>query len=357
MHVRFGLLAVVPALVAQPAFASSTSAAVLTAATSTVIVYKDVTGSLRMDGSSTVPEAGLISAALVLDTPRSLRGHVDLLDCAAATAACVLLGSKGFGANPGHNLITWSQGTRSPAEYPIVRAIVYDDTSSNGSPTPQSPMAQLDLAWPAGGAPAPSPGTALPSITGTPSVGQTLVADPGTWSGTPILAYQWRRCTPSACADIPGATSPTHVVTLDELRSHLQVAVTDTSAGTSRTAVSAQTAEVYYLTTGSFGPGRTWTGGAYTIQCTHDGVHDYVRATYTLDVLAPTNIQTDVYSVASLVGRDTARFATAGKQVYTATYTTPTDVPASFTLEGGAYDPALGPLFESYIVPAQVVYC
>ena len=357
MHVRFGLLAAVPALVAQSAFASPVSAAVITAATSTAIVYQDVTGSLRMDGSSTAPSAGVISAALVLDTPRSLRGHVDLLDCTAALAGCVLLGSKGFGTNPGHNLITWSQGTRAPAEYPIVRAIVYDDTASNGSPTSNSPMAHLDLAWPAGSAPAPSPVVAVPSITGTPSVGQTLTADPGTWSGAPLLGYQWRRCTPTSCADIPGATSPTHVVTLDELRSRLQVAVTDTSAGTGRTAVSAQTAEVYYSTTGSFGPGRTWTGGTYTLQCTHDGAHDYVRTTYALDVLAPTNIQTDVYSVALLLGRDTASFAAAGKQVYVSTYTTPTDVAASFTVEGGAYDPVLGPLFETYIVPAQVVYC
>ena len=82
-----------------------------------------------------------------------------------------------------------------------------------------------------------------------------------------------------------------------------------------------------------------------------------MRTTYTIDVLAPTNIQTDVYSVASLLGRDTASFVTVGKQVYTATYTTPTDVAASFTVEGGAYDPVLGPLFETYIVPAQVVYC
>ena len=151
----------------------------ITATTSTVIVYTDVTGSLRMDGSSTAPSAGVISAALVLDTPRSLRGHVDLLNCTTGAAGCVLLGSKGFGTNNGHNLVTWSQGTRSPAEYPIVRAIVYDDTASNGSPTPRSPMAQLDLAWPAGSAPAPSPGAALPSITGTPSIGQTLTADPG----------------------------------------------------------------------------------------------------------------------------------------------------------------------------------
>src|SRR3954452_13080486 len=143
-------------------------------------------------------------------------------------------------------------------------------------------MGQLELGWPVASAPAPSAPPAVPSITGTPTVGQTLTANPGTGSVTPTLAYQWRRCSPSTCADIPGATTPTHIVTLDEIRSHLQVALTDTS----RSAVSAQTAEVYYSTTGTFGPGRTWTSGTYALQCTHDGAHDYVRTTYTIDVQA-----------------------------------------------------------------------
>jgi hypothetical protein len=52
-----------------------------------------------------------------------------------------------------------------------------------------------------------------------------------------------------------------------------------------------------------------------------------------------------------------SRNTMAGKHVYVSTYTTPTDVPASFTVEGGAYDPLLGPLFATYIVPAQAVYC
>ena len=69
MRVRFGLLAALPALVALAAFASPVSAAVITAATSTAIVYQDVTGSLRMDGSSTAPSAGVISAALDTGLP------------------------------------------------------------------------------------------------------------------------------------------------------------------------------------------------------------------------------------------------------------------------------------------------
>jgi hypothetical protein len=59
-------------------------------------------------------------------------------------------------------------------------------------------------------------GTVLPSITGTPALGQTLTAVPGTWLGfpAPTFAYQWQRCdvagTPASCVNI--ATGPTYAV-------------------------------------------------------------------------------------------------------------------------------------------------
>lgn len=46
-----------------------------------------------------------------------------------------------------------------------------------------------------------------PAITGTAQVGQTLTVTPGTWSGGPVLTYQW-------AADgvaIGGATDETYV--------------------------------------------------------------------------------------------------------------------------------------------------
>jgi hypothetical protein len=63
-------------------------------------------------------------------------------------------------------------------------------------------------------APAPPVNQTPPTIGGTPKVGQTLTASPGTWSGTePItFTYQWFRCF-GGCAQIPGATGQTYTVT------------------------------------------------------------------------------------------------------------------------------------------------
>jgi hypothetical protein len=53
--------------------------------------------------------------------------------------------------------------------------------------------------------------TALPAITGTPTVGQMLTADTGTWTGTtPItFAYAWKQCDAvgGACKDVPNNTT------------------------------------------------------------------------------------------------------------------------------------------------------
>jgi hypothetical protein len=66
------------------------------------------------------------------------------------------------------------------------------------------------------------------TISGTPQVGQTLVAQPGTWSPGPIeLAYQW-------LADgepIDGADTDTFVVTPDLLGASVEVKVTGTRPG------------------------------------------------------------------------------------------------------------------------------
>src|SRR5205085_5673815 len=50
----------------------------------------------------------------------------------------------------------------------------------------------------------------------TAQEGQTLTANPGTWSGSPAptYAYQWQRCGSggSGCADIVGATASSYAL-------------------------------------------------------------------------------------------------------------------------------------------------
>jgi hypothetical protein len=91
------------------------------------------------------------------------------------------------------------------------------------------------------------PSTAPPTIVGSAVVGQTLTANPGTWTGTGItFAYAWSRCdaTGAACAPIPLATQSTYtIVTADSGRT-IRVTVTATNTTGSNSEQSSPTAVV-----------------------------------------------------------------------------------------------------------------
>ncbi|MFC5373979.1 hypothetical protein ACFPIF_15555 [Brevundimonas faecalis] len=83
--------------------------------------------------------------------------------------------------------------------------------------------------------------TALPVITGTPAVGQTLTASNGTWSNNPAsYARQWK----ADGANIAGATAPTYLLVGDDEGKVITCAVTATNVAGSSTATSAGTAAV-----------------------------------------------------------------------------------------------------------------
>jgi hypothetical protein len=85
--------------------------------------------------------------------------------------------------------------------------------------------------------------TAAPSVSGTPDVGQTLTASPGTWTGTqPITyAYQWQKASSSGgpYTSIAGATSATYTAAAGDAGLYLRVSVTATNGAGSATAASA----------------------------------------------------------------------------------------------------------------------
>jgi hypothetical protein len=80
-----------------------------------------------------------------------------------------------------------------------------------------------------------------PTITGTVKVGQTLTAEPGTWSPWPAFSYQWY----ADGQPIAGATQSQYQITASDVGKSFTVVVTATASGyitTKRT--SAQTAAV-----------------------------------------------------------------------------------------------------------------
>jgi hypothetical protein len=95
-----------------------------------------------------------------------------------------------------------------------------------------------------GGAIAAPTNVSLPTISGVPHAGATLVGSAGSWSGAPTsYAYQLRRCDAvgSACSDIAGMTSPAYGVQAVDVGSTLRLQVTALNAGGSRSALSVPT--------------------------------------------------------------------------------------------------------------------
>ena len=93
---------------------------------------------------------------------------------------------------------------------------------------------------------APPSNTGAPSISGDTTVGHTLSASNGSWSGAqPIsFSYQWQRCTavgPGSCRNIDGATNSTYTPASTDAGSQLEVSVTGSNLAGSATATSSPT--------------------------------------------------------------------------------------------------------------------
>jgi hypothetical protein len=90
--------------------------------------------------------------------------------------------------------------------------------------------------------------TALPTISGTLSLGQTLAASQGMWSGTtPITyTYQWQQCddTGASCTAEPAGTGATYIIVGNNVGNTMRVVVTATNSDGSATATSAATMKI-----------------------------------------------------------------------------------------------------------------
>ena len=87
-----------------------------------------------------------------------------------------------------------------------------------------------------------------PTISGSPTLGATQTANPGTWAGTqPItFAYQWRTCNGGGggCSSINGATGRTYVTRNSDIGRTLRINVTARNTIGTESATSAPTAVI-----------------------------------------------------------------------------------------------------------------
>jgi hypothetical protein len=124
-------------------------------------------------------------------------------------------------------------------------------TNADGSNSAQSDQTAVVAAATSSAAPK---NTAPPTISGTPKVGQTLTADPGSWSGNPTsFAYQWQRCDADvvACSSVVGATGKTYGVSVADLGYRLRVVVkaqNDKGSATANSAITTVVAPALVIT-------------------------------------------------------------------------------------------------------------
>ena len=82
--------------------------------------------------------------------------------------------------------------------------------------------------------PVPPTNLSAPSFLGFPQEGETLVAQPGSWTGAPTsYSYQWFTCAPIgiSCPDIPNANGQTYLVSGADVDRFIGVEVIATNAG------------------------------------------------------------------------------------------------------------------------------
>jgi hypothetical protein len=113
---------------------------------------------------------------------------------------------------------------------------------------------------------APPANTAVPTVSGTPTDGQTLSANNGTWTGTTPLSYtyQWQVCDSggSNCQNISGATAQTYKLVSSDVGLTLSVQVTASNQSGQATATSTPTSIIASSASTSPPPVNGWSLGA-----------------------------------------------------------------------------------------------
>jgi hypothetical protein len=141
---------------------------------------------------------------------------------------------------------TSSRYTLAASDVGDTMRVMVTAANSAGSSSMSSPTTATVTA-PAPTTPAPA-NTALPTVSGTATEGQTLSATNGSWSGSPSsYSYQWQDCNGAGanCSNIGGASnSSSYVLGAGDVGDTVRVVVSATNAGGSTQASSAVTATI-----------------------------------------------------------------------------------------------------------------
>jgi pectate lyase len=142
---------------------------------------------------------------------------------------------------------SWSTGRAyadCPASAYVTSATTVEPPPVESPPPPLPPPPPVEEPSPPPPPPAAPVNSALPTINGTPTEGETLTAAAGSWTGSPTsYAYQWQDCNTfgEGCLNISGATTPSHTLQASDVSHRIRVVVTATNAGGSTPATSAAT--------------------------------------------------------------------------------------------------------------------
>ncbi len=133
--------------------------------------------------------------------------------------------------------------------------------------------------------------TPTPTISGTPSVGQTLTAIPGAWSPTPTtLTYRWYR----NGSALSGATANTYTLTTADAGQELKVKVTASRSGYATASKTSAAKTIEAVTdvlevTAPITDAQTWDAGAGSVYVVRETVN--ISATGSLTIAAGTVVK------------------------------------------------------------------
>ncbi|GAA2224735.1 hypothetical protein GCM10009851_05280 [Herbiconiux moechotypicola] len=192
----------------------------------------------------------------------------------------------------------------------------------------------------------------VPTISGTPAVGSTLTAAPGSWSPAAKITYQWKR----AGASIPGATAATYKLVAADAGKSITVTTTATAIGRTSTSKTSATKAIQSLFSQAPTPtisGSATVGSTLTVK---RGTWSPAADTYSYRwARNGTAISGATSSTYKLVEADAGAKLTVSVKATKSGYTSSTKTSAATTIASIAFTKAPLPTINGSVVVGETV--